>query len=70
MCIRDRDVAICGSVNLDFRSLWEHYECGALFTGGAVVREIEEDILSIQAQSREVIYEEWKHRSVLSLIHI
>ena len=66
--VADGDVAICGSVNLDFRSLWEHYECGALFTGGAVGREIEEDILSIQAQSREVIYEEWKHRSVFQKI--
>lgn len=66
--VADGDVAICGSVNLDFRSLWEHYECGALFTGGAVVGEIEADILSIQAQSREVIYEEWKHRSVFQKI--
>ena len=30
--------------------------------------EIEEDILSIQAQSREVIYEEWKHRSLFQKI--
>ena len=62
--VADGNLAICGSVNLDFRSLWEHYECGSLFTGGKVVQDIEQDILSIQAQSREVLYEEWKHRSL------
>lgn len=62
--VADGNCAICGSVNLDFRSLWEHYECGALFCGGAVVQEIEEDIRAIQRQSREVVYEEWKHRNV------
>ena len=60
----DGTLAICGSVNLDFRSLWEHYECGALFTGGDVVKKIEQDILAIQAESREVTYEEWKHRGI------
>ena len=51
-------------MNLDFRSLWEHYECGSLFSGGQVVQDIERDILGIQSQSREVLYEEWKHRSL------
>lgn len=60
----DDNCAVCGSVNLDFRSLWEHYECGALFCGGQVVQDIKENIEQIQAQSREVQYEEWKHRSV------
>ena len=60
--VADGNLAICGSVNLDFRSLWEHYECGSLFTGGQVVQDNEQDILAIQAQSREVSYEEWKHR--------
>lgn len=61
----DGNLAICGSVNLDFRSLWEHYECGTLFSGGQIVREIEADILEIQENSREISYEEWKHRSPL-----
>lgn len=62
--VADGQLAICGSVNLDFRSLWEHYECGALFVGGAVVEEIEADIRTIQEQSREISYEEWKRRGL------
>ena len=62
--VADGRLAICGSVNLDYRSLWEHYEGGVLFNGGEVVEKIRADILSIQEQSREVYYEEWKHRSI------
>ena len=62
--VADGRLAVCGSVNLDFRSLWEHYECGALFVGGRVVDEIAADIRTVQAQSREIFYEEWKRRSL------
>ena len=62
--VADGRLAICGSVNLDYRSLWEHYECGALFNGGPVVESIRQDIMDIQTQSCEVHYEEWKHRSI------
>lgn len=60
--VADGTLAVCGSINLDFRSLWEHYECGTLFSGGQIVKDIEEDILEIQKNSRELSYEEWKHR--------
>ena len=64
----DGALAICGSVNLDFRSLWEHYEGGVLFTGGQVVEDIEATILDIQKDSRELHYEEWKRRSLFQKI--
>ena len=62
--VADGRMAICGSINLDFRSLCEHYECGVLFNGGQIVEDIAADIAQIQSQSREVTYEEWKHRSL------
>lgn len=62
--VADGKLAICGSVNLDFRSLWEHYECGCLFTGGTIVKEIEADIRQIQEESREITYDEWKRRGI------
>ena len=62
--VADGRLAICGSVNLDFRSLWEHYECGALFTGGAVVEQIAADLRAIERESREITYEEWQRRGV------
>ena len=64
----DGALAICGSVNLDFRSLGEHYEGGVLFTGGQVVEDIEATILDIQKDSRELHYEEWKRRSLFQKI--
>ncbi len=66
MLVADGKSAICGSVNLDFRSLWQHYEDGVYFCGGQIVEDIKADILSIQADSREVLYEDWKRRGLLT----
>jgi cardiolipin synthase len=52
--VADEDIAIVGTVNLDYRSLYLHFECGAWMCRTSAVREIREDFLSTLAQCREI----------------
>ena len=59
----DREVALVGSTNMDYRTFQLHYECGVLFYNMPVVEELLEDMDGIMAQSSLYTMEEWKHRS-------
>lgn len=39
----DNDKAVVGTINLDFRSLYLHFECGVFFYKNSVISKIEED---------------------------
>ena len=58
----DREVAMIGSVNMDYRSFQLHFECGVLLYGSSAVEDVLEDLDSIAAQSHAVTLEEWKKR--------
>jgi len=50
----DDRVAAVGTVNLDYRSLYLHFECSALLYGGAVLEDIRADMARIQQESAPV----------------
>lgn len=50
----DGEVAAVGTINLDFRSLYLHFENGCLFYGGQAVLDVEKDFLEVFAVSEEV----------------
>lgn len=52
--IADGKVATVGTINLDYRSLYHHFENGVLLYGCRAIDEIRQDFLDILAQSREV----------------
>lgn len=54
MCVADDQIATCGTINLDYRSLYHHFEVGCLMIGGKVIQEIKEDFDTTMAESREV----------------
>lgn len=58
--VSDDRVAAVGSANLDFRSLYLHFESGACFYGGPVVRAVRDDFLDTVARSREMTGEDCK----------
>ncbi len=58
----DREVAMVGSVNMDYRSFQLHFECGVLLYGHPAVEEVLEDLDGIAAQSHAVTAEEWRRR--------
>lgn len=47
MLIADGEIAFVGTINLDYRSLTHHYECGAVLFGHSCIKEIETDFKHI-----------------------
>lgn len=52
--VSDDRKAVAGSVNLDYRSLYLHFECAAYFYGMPVVDEIRTDFEKTFAESKEI----------------
>ncbi|MEG2393651.1 MAG: cardiolipin synthase [Ruthenibacterium sp.] len=52
--VSDDTTAVVGTINLDYRSLYLHYECAAWMYGTPCVADIRDDFLATQAQCREV----------------
>lgn len=52
--VSDDEIAVVGSVNLDFRSLYLHYECGAWMYGTPCVQEIYEDYMKTLEVSQQI----------------
>lgn len=47
----DDEIAIVGTINLDYRSLYLHFECGAFFYKSGIVAAVRDDFLKTQAVS-------------------
>jgi len=54
MYVSDDKEAIVGSANMDYRSLYLHFENCCAFYGGHVVRDVRDDICATLGESREV----------------
>lgn len=54
MSIMDDLAATCGTINLDYRSLYHHFENGCLYCGNQAVLDTRADFEAMFAQSREV----------------
>lgn len=68
MIVSDDDVGVVGTINMDFRSFFMHFECGTVLYGGKVIHEIRDDMLDIMAQSRPIDDEWFRHVPWLSSI--
>ena len=58
----DREVALVGSINMDYRSFQLHYECGVLLYHTPAVEELLEDMDHIMMESALYSLEEWQRR--------
>ncbi|MCL2557759.1 MAG: cardiolipin synthase [Treponema sp.] len=54
----DDEIATVGTANLDFRSLYLHFECGAVAYSAEIARAVKEDFLRTLPVSREMTLEE------------
>ena len=52
--VSDDHLAVVGSINMDYRSLFLHFECGALLYSNSQVIALREDVLATLPQCREV----------------
>ncbi len=58
--VSDGVTAVTGSVNLDYRSLYLHFECAALLCGVPAIADIERDFQATLARCRQVTLEDCK----------
>ena len=52
-CVADDEYAICGTINLDYRSLYLHHECAVWMFGSSAVLEIKESYQQLLEKCRE-----------------
>lgn len=60
LMICDGEAATVGTTNLDFRSLYMHFECGVLLYGSRAVSEAQSDFLKTLEASHEITLDECK----------
>lgn len=58
--VSDDSIATVGTVNLDYRSLYLHFECGAVLYGSSAVTEVKEDFLSTLSICQPISEEDCK----------
>lgn len=60
MFLSDDVKAVVGTINLDFRSLYEHYECATFIYGNSVIMDIKEDFRKTFEQCQRFTQEDYK----------
>ena len=66
--VSDDKVAVVGTINMDYRSLFLHFECGTLLAGCQAVLDVKKDCLETFRVSREIHHEDCK-RSFWGLLY-
>lgn len=64
----DNDTATVGTINLDYRSLYHHFECGAFIYNNPVVWDIERDFQETLKKCKKITIQDVRDRSVLQKI--
>ncbi|MDH7497512.1 MAG: cardiolipin synthase [Syntrophomonadaceae bacterium] len=60
--LSDDEHGVIGSINMDYRSFYLHFENGVWICGDEVLREVKRDLRELFAISREIELEEWRRR--------
>ena len=60
--VADDEIALCGTINMDYRSFYLHYECAVLMSGSDAVMDIKQDFLDTLEKCEEIQYANWLHR--------
>ena len=60
----DDEIATVGTINLDFRSLYLHFECGVWMYRTEAVLQIKEDALAIFRECREITWKDCEEKSL------
>ena len=56
--VADDHIAVVGSINLDYRSLYLHFECGCLLVDSPLIQDLKQDCLQTYAVSHPVSMED------------
>ena len=63
--VSDDETAVVGTINLDYRSLYHHFECATYLYRAACIGEIEQDFLRTQDKCARVTPERLRHEPLL-----
>jgi cardiolipin synthase len=66
--VSDDAIATVGTTNLDYRSLYLHFECGVLVYRGTVVQAVKEDFLRTVPISHEITLQECARNTFQQII--
>ena len=64
----DDDIATVGSANMDFRSLYLQFECGAFFCGAKIIGEIRDDFLQTVSVCKEITEDDCKSNAFVRFL--
>ena len=53
--VSDDEIAVVGTINLDYRSLYMNFECATLFYKGSIIQEVKKDWIDSMEKSIEVV---------------
>lgn len=59
--VSDDEKAVVGSINMDYRSLYLHFECAALFFNNPSVMEVEKDFRETRAKCQEMTVQDYRN---------
>ncbi len=60
--IADDNIGVVGTINLDYRSLYLHFECAAVMYGCSAIAEIRRDFMETLERSAEITLEDCRRR--------
>lgn len=66
--VSDNDTATVGTINLDYRSLYHHFECGTFIYNNPVVWDVENDFQTTLKKCHRVTKEDLKKRNIFERI--
>lgn len=66
--VSDDDTATVGTINLDYRSLYLHFECGTFIYNNQVVRDIEKDFQETLKKCQKVTITDLRMRGVVETV--
>ena len=66
--VSDNDTATVGTINLDYRSLYHHFECGAFIYNNPAVWDIENDFQKTLKHCHRVTKEDLKRRKIFEKV--
>ncbi len=63
--VSDDEIALVGTINMDYRSYYLHYECGTLVANDEVIQAVKKDYLETLAVSEEITLEKAMQTNVI-----
>jgi len=62
--VSDHQKGVVGTINLDYRSLYHHFECATYLSNNSCIKDIDKDFDETMAKSHEITYEDVKKNSL------